>query len=482
MTRTDGVDYDVVVVGGGIAGLSAALEATAIGASVLLVEGQGVLGGSSSLSGGIIMAAGTSVQRRTGIEDSPEALLRDYQLFTQHSVEPGIARQLAVGSGPAIEWLCSMGVEFYDELVYAAEEPVPRSHVTRRGGRGIIKVLAAELDERPAADVALGQRIDRLLWSGGRVGGVAVGDDEVRAGAVVLAMGGFGANRSMWSEYLPKFSAAGDSPWYIGSPGAQGDYFRLGAQVDAAVAGHGRGLTLATPGFASRLEIYFPGWLLMVDRSGARRVDESTSYAAMELAHRRHGPLFAVFDDAARKASPSRLAPRYKQTIPGMPVTGVESNWTTEVIDEMVSEGRIKTADELQDLGRLVGVDPDGLSESVARYNRGGLAGQDGDFLKDPKFLDPISTPPYYACVLHLGILALTSMGLAIDAEAHVINRSGGRIRGLYAAGECAGGVLGDAYVGSGNSIASCLVFGRIAGRQAAQFDRENRSPLGGSA
>jgi len=468
MPRQIPTDYDVIVVGAGIAGLAAAVEASAAGASVLVVEGQDKIGGSSFLSGGIIMAAGTNVQRRAGIDDTAEALLRDYLLFTQHTVQPGIARQLARGSGPAVDWLCEMGVEFYDDLVFAAEEPVPRSHVTRRGGRGIVRTLAAQLDRRPAVDIALGKRIDRLLWSDGRVRGVAADDDEARANAVVITMGGFGANPSLWPSHLPQLSRSGSAGWYIGSDGAQGDFFRLGAQVDAAVAGHRRALTLATPGFSTRLEVYFPGWLVMVDRGGARRVDESTSYAVMELAHRHHGPLFAVFDDAARRAASPGLAPRYKQTIPGMPLTGVESNWTTPVIDDMVAAGRVMRAPTLEDLGRLLGIDPASLSATISRYNRGAADGQDEDFLKDPKFLDPVATPPYYGCILQLGILALTSEGLAIDPAARVLSRTGQPVPGLFAAGESAGGVLGDAYVGSGNSIAACLVFGRLAGLHAA--------------
>jgi hypothetical protein len=467
----DGVDYDVIVVGGGFAGLAATLEAASAGASVLLAESESRVGGSSSLSGGIVMGAGTSVQRKAGIEDSAEALCRDYLLFTQHSVRPSMARALADGSASAIDWLIAQGVEFLDELVYAAEEPVARSHVTRRGGRGIVRALVSALERQPAVDVAVGRRIDRLLVSDGRVSGVAVGDDEVRAGAVVIATGGFGANRGMWPEHLPALTDSHETAWYVGAQGARGDHLRLGAQVDAEIGGRGRGLLVATPGFsATRLEVYFPGWLVMVDRGGARRVDESTSYAVMELAHKRHGPLYAVFDDAARLAARPDQAPRYKQTIPGMPDTGAESNWTAPVIDEMVACGRIKRADSLRELGPLVGVDGPGLETSAARYNEGADEGQDRDFAKDAKFLDPLRTPPFYGCPLHLGILALTGEGLAIDAGAHVLDRAGTEIPGLYAAGECAAGVLGTAYVGSGNSIASCLVFGRTAGTHAAKY------------
>ncbi|HEY1967988.1 MAG TPA: FAD-dependent oxidoreductase [Pseudonocardia sp.] len=464
-------DFDVVVVGSGFAGLAAALEAAAAGASVLVAESEPQPGGSSALSGGIVMGADTSVQRASGIEDSAAALTQDYLLFTQHSVMPALARRLAEGSAAVIDWLIEHGVEFHDELVYAAEEPVARSHVTRRGGRGIVRALLRALESRPGVDVALGRRVDRLVVRGGSVCGIAVEDDEVRAGAVVLATGGFGANRALWPTHLPDLTDSHQTAWYVGAAGARGDHLSLGAQVGAAIEGQHRGLLVATPGFsATRLEVYFPGWLVMVDRGGARRVDESTSYAVMELAHKRHGPLYAVFDDAARRAARPELAPRYKQTIPGMPDSGVESNWTTPVIDEMVGAGRIKRAETLGELGRLVGVDGVGLEASIARYNQGAAAGGDPDFGKDPKFLDPVLVPPFYGCPLRLGILALTGEGLAIDVGAHVLDRAGAAIPGLYAAGECAAGVLGTAYVGSGNSIAACLVFGRTAGTNAAKY------------
>ncbi|HVW31036.1 MAG TPA: FAD-dependent oxidoreductase [Acidimicrobiia bacterium] len=460
-------DYDVVVIGSGVAGLSAALEASDAGRSVLLVEAEGRLGGSSALSGGIIMAAGTSVQREAGIDDDAEDLYRDYVLFNQFGVVPGLARRLATDAGPAVEWLRAKGVEFHRELMYAAEERRPRSHVPRRGGQGVVRVLADALSGRPAVDVAFGRRVDRLLVHRGRVTGAAVDDDEVRAGAVVVASGGFGANPSLWAEHLPSLAAAGGSAWYVGAAGARGDAFALGAQAGADVVGHDRALLLATPAFARTLEVYFPGWLLMVDRAGARRVDESTSYAVMELAHRRHGPLFAIFDDTAKKSAQPHLAPEYKQHIPGVAPGGMPSNWTDPVIDEMVAAGRVARAGTLEDLARRLSIDAAGLVASVGRYNGAAREGRDVEFGKDGRFLREVVSPPFYGAELRLSILALTAKGLRIDADARVLDRAGTPIRGLFAAGECTGGVLGDVYVGSGNSYANCVVFGRVAGRSA---------------
>src|SRR5581483_8714483 len=143
----------------------------------------------------------------------------------------------------------------------------PRSHVPRRGGHGVVRVLSDTLMDRAGVDVALGRRVNRLLVRAGRVVGAAVDDDEVRAPAVVVASGGFGANPSLWREHLPSLAAAGGSAWYVGAAGSRGDAFALGAQAGADLVGHDRALLVATPAFSRTLEVYFPGWLLMVDRA-----------------------------------------------------------------------------------------------------------------------------------------------------------------------------------------------------------------------
>jgi fumarate reductase flavoprotein subunit len=470
---TDAVDFDVVVVGAGAAGLAAALEAEEAGCSVLVVDSQGGPGGSSVLSGGIIMAAGTSIQRAAGIEDSAEQLFRDYLLFNQYKVEPALARALAYGSAPAVEWLMELGVEYHDQLMFAAEERAPRSHVPKMMGFGVCDVLNSTAKQRKGIEFAFGRRVNRLLSDGTRVTGVAVDDDELRAGAVIIATGGFGANPAMWAEHLPSIAGAGSSVWYIGAPGSQGDALGLAAQIGAQVTGHDRALVLATPDFFSNLEVYFPGWLMMVGRGGGRCVDESASYAVMEIANKRNGPLFAILDDEAKRAAQPNLPPQYKQSIPGTEGLALPSNWTEPNIDEMVTKGKVKRASTLAELARLLGVSAKGFVASVERYNRYVDEGHDPEYFKDAKFLRKVATPPFYGAELRLGILCLTSKGLRIDASAHVLDHGDEPIRGLFAAGECTGGVLGDVYMGSGNSYANCVVFGRIAGQTVG---REARS------
>jgi hypothetical protein len=131
----------------------------------------------------VVVGGSGFADSRQRLKQAQRALYRYYSLFSQHSVKPSVACRLADDSAPAIDWLVSHGLEFLGTLGCASEEPVPRSDVTRRGGRGIVKASAAAATRDANVDVALGSRVDRLLTVGGRVDGVAVPDDGVSAGA-----------------------------------------------------------------------------------------------------------------------------------------------------------------------------------------------------------------------------------------------------------------------------------------------------------
>jgi fumarate reductase flavoprotein subunit len=107
------------------------------------------------------------------------------------------------------------------------------------------------------------------------------------------------------------------------------------------------------------------------------------------------------------------------------------------------------------------------LAGTVDRYNEGVRAGKDFFYLKEPGYMRPVGTPPYYATELRIRMIGISATGLRIDEDGRVLSNRSTPIPGLYAAGECVGGIIGDIYMGSGNSLAQCLTFGRIAGRTA---------------
>ena len=126
------------------------------------------------------------------------------------------------------------------------------------------------------------------------------------------------------------------------------------------------------------------------------------------------------------------------------------------------------SAASIPDLALALGVPPANLAGTLERYNRGVAAGVDVEYLKEPKFLEALATPPFYGAELRPATVASTACGLRIDPAAHVRGVDGRDIHGLFAAGECTGGVVGPQYVGSGNNYANCAVFGRVAGASAA--------------
>ena len=469
----DVTDYDVVVLGSGLAGACAALEAAASGARVLIAEAEERPGGRSQFSTGMIMGAGSRFQRERGIEDDPEALFRHYMTLNQWKVDASVVRRLAQRAAPSIEWLADLGVEILD-VYFSGDELVPRGHVTR-GGAAIMETVLGHVRRQPNIDLALKQRVTRLLADGGRVTGVAAGDDEISAAAVVLATGGIEGSPQLIRQYLPAAAAAAGDWLYPNGlePVARysrGDAFALTAPVSAQIAGTDRWLCTLRPDFSHESDPYFPGWLVCVNSAGRRFFDEMSPYSVTQpIVLAQGGPVWVVFDDAAKRASQPKSTRAFKKVvIPGM----TWEDWVEPVIDEMAAEGKVTTAGSLGELARAIGVPAAGLAGTIEKYNADAAAGHDTVHLKRPDVLRPVATPPFYATEVRLSQLSVTAVGPRIDRDGRVMNTSNRPVPGLFAGGECTGGVIGDVYVGSGNALASALVFGRIAGRSAARGAR----------
>lgn len=447
-------DYDVIVVGAGGAGLAAAHMAARAGARVLVVEAGDKAGGSTALSGGVFYAAGTSLQRQAGIEDTPEALYRYYLHINQYKLEPALVRRLCHDATPAFEWLVGLGVDFPEENLYCSGvDKIRRGHRARGHGAEIAEVLEGSLSGL-AVDVALRSRVQDLLVEDGRVAGILVEGDRVTAGAVVLATGGFGANRQLLAELYPTAAAQGELSWYIGSAHSQGDGIRIGRRLGAGITRPDRGLLLMTPGWEKELETYLPPWLIHVTHEGRRFVDESCEYSILSelLNEQTARECFAIFDEAARREARSITAP----------------NWSADRLAHFAACGQIAQADRLEDLAAQLGIDAATLATTVAAANRAAETGRDAHFFKPAEHLKPIATPPFYGARIRPAIVCWTGTGLRIDPEARVLDQADRPIAGLYAAGETTGGMFGPCYAGGGASIGNAIVFGRVAGSNAA--------------
>jgi fumarate reductase flavoprotein subunit len=458
-------DCDVIIVGGGGAGMAAAIAAADRGASVTLLEAGKRPGGSTALSGGVFYAAGTSIQRAAGVEDDAERMYHYYMTFNRWNLEPWLIRRFCEESAPTLEWLIGMGVHFPVEGLYVSGmDDRPRGHHSHGSGVEFFEHLLGAASAR-GVTIYPNVRVESLVTEGGVVVGISAQGAEMRAGAVVLATGGYGANRALLAELNPDV-AAQDLRWsfYFGSETSRGDGLIMGRAAGASITGEGRLLVNASPGFSRDVADFHPPWLVFVNRDGRRFMDETAPYAI--AGHRiedQPGKLcFAIFDEPTRASSPSRHPFADKLGVGDYAYSG-------DRLLEEAKKGRVLVADTLDALAAKAGIDSVTLAGTVAAYNEDVRSGGDRRFFKQGA-LTTIETAPFYAAEVHAASFGATSAGLRIDPDARVLGADEKAIPGLYAAGETAGGILGERYVGGGNYISSAIIFGRIAGRGAAAF------------
>lgn len=464
-------EYDVLVVGAGGAGMSAACAAADRGAKVLIVEAHKAAGGSTALSGGVFYAAGTSVQKKAGVQDSANAMYEYIMTLNQYKLHPSVVRKLCDRSAAAFEWLVEIGVEFpVEELYCSGVESVPRGHKPAAMGAGIAAALEGAVQHR-GVDVVYNTRVTELVVEDGAVVGAVIDGQKIRTGAVVLATGGFGHNRLLLSKYYPEAMVHGDWTWAITAATTRGDGLLMGQAVGADIDGYNRGLLLPTPGFYKDLDVMLPSWLVLVNREGRRFVRENIEYAVMSgvIKDQLGGTCFAIFDDNARKhGKPDpTFAMAYKKGL-------LQFNWGTDRLDEQIKKGKVVQAQSIAELADKVGIAADALQHTLNRYNEDLARGMDSLFHKDAAQMVRVSEPPFYAAEIRPAVVCLTSTGLRTDDEARVLRASGIPIPGLFAAGEVSGSVHGERYAGGGNAVGNAVIYGLVAGENAAQHAKHH--------
>ena len=441
-------DVDVVVVGGGVAGLSAAIEASQGGADVLILEKQGIVGGATTRSGGKLMANGTEYQKEANMEDSNEEMFAYLKKVGGDLIDDSKVKNFVDNSLETFNWMEDLGVEVQDvEPIHSSLTPW-RVHNTKGGGGmtdghgGQIIVPMLNKYNEVDGDILYNVTANELITNSDKeiVGVKGVNKDgslvTVNAKSVILATGGYASNREMMAKY---------------------EDFTTGYSTQVPAGNIGDGITMAetvggqiyeNPSAQTVYVSYTSG--VGINEEAGLIVSEDGKRFVNEYTYQYH------VGDAMYKEKSS--LGYYIAT----------SNDPTPTVQYAMTLDTTTSASSIEELASLINIDPATLKSTVDRYNELCAKGVDEDFGKQNDKMYPIEGEKYFAIKLNPAV-TVTFSGIVTDLESRVLDASNAPIKGLYAAGETAfPGLFGTEYPGCGVAISAGSFYGRVAGQNAA--------------
>ena len=491
------VEADVVVVGAGGAGMTAAITAAAEGKSVVILESQSMVGGNSVRATGGMNAGKTVYQDEnefgesagvektlktaaekyadnetitalaktvseqwaayqanpTGYFDSVELMELDTMIGGKGINDPELVETLCANSADAIDWLDEHGITLHNVSSFGGasvkriHRPVNAEGKTVSIGSYMIPLLQ-ENCEKAGVKMMLDTTATEILTdaNGAAVGVKATGASgetvTVNAKAVVLASGGFGANLDMVVKYKPELKGF----MTTNAPGIQGQGIEMAQAIGAATVDMDQ-IQIHPTVEANTAALITEGLrgdgAVLINAEGKRFIDEVGTRDVVSAAEIAQTGSYSwlVVDQAMVDAS--------------------------SVIQGYIKKGYTVTGATYEELGEAMGVDAAAFAETMEKWNGYVEAKNDPDFGRT-SFANPLNTAPYYAVKVTAGVHH-TMGGLKINANTEVLNEKGEVIPGLFAAGEVTGGVHGANRLG-GNAVADFTVFGRIAGAAASDY------------
>ena len=489
------IDTDVVIIGAGGAGMTAALTASDAGKSVLVLESQPAVGGNSVKSTGGMNAAKTVYQDANTFDESagvektlkaaegyadneaitalaatvkeqweawqanPEGYFDSTELFALDTLiggkglnDPELVNTLVNNSAAAIEYLDSIGIHLNNVAAFGGAS-VKRIHrpVNDEGkvvsvGAYTVPLLEAACQSRDNLALLTDVTAEKLLTNeaGAVIGVEAKGKNgnkvTVNAKAVILATGGFGANLDMVVQYKPDLAGF----MTTNAAGIQGQGILMATEIGAATVDMEQ-IQIHPTVQADTASLITEGLrgdgAILVNANGERFIDEVGTRDVVSAA------------EIAQPDSFSWLVVDQKMVD------------ASSVIQGYIKRGLMLQGDSYEALAKELGIPADAFAATMEKWNGYVAEKNDPDFGRT-SFANPLDTAPFYAVKVTAGIHH-TMGGLKIDSQTHVLNTEGQIIPGLFAAGEVTGGVHGGNRLG-GNAVADFVVFGRIAGQQAA--------------
>lgn len=446
-------EADVVVVGTGYAGLTAAVTAFDAGSSVILVEKAPIVGGSSITANGFFNAVDPELQKKQNIQDSTDIFFKQTLASGDYLADPEKVRYLVENATDTLQWLQKMGVQYMPKIFGT------RTHGPANNGKGaaIVGALKAQAEQRKIP-ILLEYKLTGVVREkplAGMVQGVEVEHRGKKSyikakKAVVMASGGFSSNVQMRSRYDPQLDAEVPS---TNAPGSTGE---------ATLAAEDEGADVVAMDY---IETAFP--CNYFTRKLGSVVNSGKDYAVfMNL----NGERF-VAEDAKQEAVNSAILLQPKKVLLWVADDRCQKSSNEAMTADMLKQNLCFKADTLEELAKILkeklDVPTDKFLATVKEYNELASKGEDKQFHKTAANLKPIEKAPFFASPAQIGAHQ-TLGGLRTKGNtAQVLDREGKPMPRLYAAGEVSGGTHGNFRV-AGNGTAAAIVFGRLSGKNAA--------------
>jgi fumarate reductase flavoprotein subunit len=480
---TKTTETDVIVIGSGASGLSAAVTAAEAGAKVIVFEKERSLGGTSNFFNGMF-AVESEMQRERYITYSRDEAFKRIMEYSHWRANARLVRAFVDESGSTISWLREKGVEFLDATINMPDSP-RTYHVVKGQGAAVVKALAESAKEK-GVDLRLAIPVKKILKQSDRITGVVAEQDgmdiHVASKVVIIASGGYANNKEWIKKYSGFDLEVNVMP--VGNVDKMGDGIRMAWEVGAAEEGMGL-LELFRvgpigPDHPMKNQIEFAAGQpdLWVNSKGERFCDEGIAFYDTSVgnanARYKEGYTYSIFDDSIIQRLLEKGIDRgiAMENPPG--TRPVDIHKELNIAFEKKSTD-IFVADSIEELAKKIGVTPAVLKATVEEYNGFCEKCHDDLFAKDPKYLRPLKGPKFYAVkarTIFLGTLG----GIKINHKMEVVDKKGKVIPGLYAGGFDAGGMWGDSYSirdSSGASAGFAVNSGRIAGRNAVKYIAE---------
>lgn len=441
--------YDIVIVGSGGAGMSAALEAKEKGLNPVIFEKMAVVGGNTLKSSSGMNASETKFQKEEGISDSNDLFYEETLAGGHGTNDPEMLRFFVDHSADAIDWLDSMGIRL-NNLTITGGMKEKRTHRPEDGsavGQYLVNGLIKNVQEKDIP-VFVNADVKEITEKDDQVNGVKVQfdhkeDKTIKADAVVVTTGGFGANMEMISETNPELKD------YVTTNqiGSTGDGIKMieklgGYTVDMK--------EIQIHPTVQQEKSYLIGEVvrgegaILVSSTGERFVNELDTRDAVSSAVNQTPDKFTylIFDSGVKERA--------------------------KAIEQYEKLGFVVEGQTLAELAKEINVPDTALEATVAKWNEDVAAKSDTAFNRTTGMEHDLSKGPYYAIKIAPGI-HYTMGGIKVNPETEVLTKEGTSIKGLYAAGELTGGLHGENRIG-GNSVAEIIIFGRQAGIKSAEF------------